>query len=57
MLKVSLDVLCWITPFAFCDYKQMIWPLLAADEGLTLSSVAELIKKLDSHEEQLGKMV
>lgn len=32
----------------------MIVPLLAAGEGLT--HVVELIKKLDSHEEELGKM-
>lgn len=31
--------------------------LLAAGEGLTRSRVVELIKKLDSHEEELGKMV
>lgn len=30
--------------------------LLTAKEGLTHSSIVELMKKLDSHEEELGKM-
>jgi len=37
----------------FIEY--MIFLLVAAGEGLTRSAVAELLKKLDSHEEELGK--
>lgn len=48
--------MCWISPLTFCDEKQIILLLLAAREGLTHSSIVELIKKLDSHEEELGKM-
>lgn len=36
--------------------KQMDLILLTAKEGLTHSSIVELMKKLDSHEEELGKM-
>lgn len=35
----------------------MIVLLLAGREGLTHSRIIELIKKLDSHEEELGEMV
>lgn len=38
-------------------FKNIILILLAAGEGLTHASVMELIQKLNSHEEQLGKMV
>lgn len=36
--------------------KQMDLILLTAKEGLTYSSIVEQMKKLDSHEEELGKM-
>lgn len=56
MLKVSWGAMGWISHLTFCDEKQIILLLLAAREGLTCSSIVELIKKLDSHEEELGKM-
>ena len=37
--------------------KQILLCLLAVKEGLTHSSILELMKKLNSHEEELGKII
>ena len=53
-------MLCPVTPFTFCDLekkKKGILRLLVAADGLTRSDVVELMKKLESYEEELGKMV
>lgn len=58
-LKVSRGEACWIFLcffFLLCSPKQMDLILLIAKEGLTHTSIVELMKKLDSHEEELGKM-
>lgn len=55
--KGELRCLCAEKLSHFEIFKNIILILLAAGEGLTHASVMELIQKLNSHEEQLGKMV
>lgn len=53
-------MLCWVAPCTVCDFKRgkesVILCFLVAADGLTCSSVVALMKKLDSYEEELGKM-
>lgn len=43
--------------FMFCHQNLIILLLLAVREGLTHPGTVELIKKLESYEEELGKMM